>query len=395
MTRENFLHLQSSDVQQIVDNHLTHNSTLAAFKIRDPAICSQIKYLSRAADKLPSYFASRCIIDALTYEQSSSEATACSKFTDLDMAHPELAIDLTCGLGVDSYALSKQFNKVIALEINELRAEITRYNFALLGVTNIEVINLSAEQFCAENQHIKADLIYVDPSRITDDNKKVYSIEDSKPNIALLLPLLKKMSSRIVIKLSPMFDVEECFNVFSDEVLVEVVSVKNECKEVLVKIGVEPKNTITNTLLRTSIAKKYSFGRDEPIRSGVELTAAPRFLHVIDVAFYKSRTVTNYMLTYHPEAAFDYQNYLFTCHELLSFEGQSFDIVEMCPYQPKNIRKILKERDIKRATIHHRNFPYSTAKIVGDLGIKDGGADHIILTTYNAVPTFFLVTLHK
>lgn len=390
------MHLQSVDSKHVVEGYLNHNSTSLAFKIRDPAICSQIKYLSRAADKLPSYFASRCIIDAVTYEQSSSETTAYSKFTDLDKSCRELALDLTCGLGVDSYALSQQFQKVIALEINELRAQITRYNFALLGATNIEVINLSAEQFCAENQHIKADLIYVDPSRMTSDNKKVYSLEDSKPNIALLLPLLKKMSSRLVIKLSPMFDVEECFNIFSDEAQVEVVSVKNECKEVLVKLGFEHKNTITNTLLRDDRTTKYVFARErEASKSHIKMDAKPLFIHIANVVFYKSRTVIDYMSAHYPDVAFDFQNYLFTIEELTLFEGQSFNIVEMCPYQPKNIRKILKERDIKRAIIHHRNFPYSTAKIVGDLGIKEGGVDHIIFTTYDAVPSFFLVTLHK
>lgn len=60
-------------------------------------VATQVKYLARAASKLPSYAAAQCILPPLAFEQASSEACAAHKRIDGDTA-----LDLTCGLGVDA-----------------------------------------------------------------------------------------------------------------------------------------------------------------------------------------------------------------------------------------------------------------------------------------------------
>ena len=97
-------------------------------------IATQIKYLQRARVKLPSYYAALCILPPLSFEQSSSEETASVKRYSGDTC-----LDLTCGLGVDAFYLSKRFRQVIAVERNAELSEIARINFRLLGVQNIRV----------------------------------------------------------------------------------------------------------------------------------------------------------------------------------------------------------------------------------------------------------------
>lgn len=62
-------------------------------------VATQVKYLARAEAKLPSYAAAQCILPPLAFEQASSEACA---------AHKRIAggavLDLTCGLGVDTFS---------------------------------------------------------------------------------------------------------------------------------------------------------------------------------------------------------------------------------------------------------------------------------------------------
>ncbi len=103
-------------------------------------VATQVKYLGRAAAKLPSYRAARCILPPRAFEQASSEACAAHK-----RIGGEAVLDLTCGLGVDAFALSRRFGRVVTLERDPLLARIARDNFARLGVTNVEVVCASAE----------------------------------------------------------------------------------------------------------------------------------------------------------------------------------------------------------------------------------------------------------
>lgn len=87
-------------------------------------VATQVKYLARAARKLPSYAAAQCILPPLAFEQASSEACAAHKRIAGDSV-----LDLTCGLGVDAYFLSRRFRRVVTLERNEMLARVAAENF--------------------------------------------------------------------------------------------------------------------------------------------------------------------------------------------------------------------------------------------------------------------------
>ena len=76
-------------------------------------VATQVKYLARAAQKLPSYAAAQCILPPLAFEQASSEACAAHKLLEGDTV-----LDLTCGLGADALFLSRRFRRVVTLERN-------------------------------------------------------------------------------------------------------------------------------------------------------------------------------------------------------------------------------------------------------------------------------------
>ena len=97
-------------------------------------VATQVKYLARAAQKLPSYAAAQCILPPLAFEQASSEACAAHKRIGGDTV-----LDLTCGLGVDAFFLSRRFGRVVTLERNDVLARVAAENFSRLGATNIEV----------------------------------------------------------------------------------------------------------------------------------------------------------------------------------------------------------------------------------------------------------------
>jgi len=112
-------------------------------------------------------------------------------------------LDLTCGLGVDSWAFSQVAERVVSYERDAVLAEAARRNFARLGADNIEV---RCETVNPETELPEADLIYADPARRDAAGRKVFLLEDCTPDILTLLPMLLRKAPAVLLKLSPMAD---------------------------------------------------------------------------------------------------------------------------------------------------------------------------------------------
>ena len=113
-------------------------------------VATQVKYLARAAQKLPSYAAAQCILPPLAFEQASSEACAAHKEPAGDTA-----LDLTCGLGVDALALGRRFRRVVALERDPVLAAVAARNLRLLGAANVEVVCASDDDYAEAAPKVK------------------------------------------------------------------------------------------------------------------------------------------------------------------------------------------------------------------------------------------------
>ncbi len=372
--------------EDLVEKYIDTEPATVAMKTGSAELASRIKYLQRAKAKLPSWYRCRSLLDGVLFEQSSSEQSAQAKFEGREGS---VALDLTCGLGVDSWALAANYQRVISVEIDPKRVEIARHNFALLGAKNIEVVSSTAESFIDSFEGC-ADLIYIDPSRIKD-GRKVYSLEHSSPNVIDLLPKLLKISRTVIIKLSPLFDVEECFRVFGSGVRVGVLSSRGECKEVLVSWGGDEREVIEHIVVDGRGVRRYTLPRVSTSTHGREITE-PRYLYVADVAFYKSRSIEKYMEWFAQGVEYEYSGYVLTSRTLpQGFEGQSFSISHVMPYNPKKLKPYLD----KVATLHLRNFPYTTSKINKELKISEGGTQHLFFVTRGKEKTPTVIIAHK
>ena len=231
-TAEEFAILCSEECYEAVKANIDRKPTDIALDKRvahASVVATQVKNLQKARTKLPSYFAVQAIVPTLAYEQSSSEE--CAERKELE---GESVLDLTCGLGVDSLALSKRFKRVVTLERNEMVAEVARENFRRLGAKNIEVICSSAEEYLANcSDHF--DWCFSDPDRRGSKGEKLVRLEECSPNVVALMPTLKRIADKICIKCSPLFDVDEAFRLFGD-CTVETVSLGGEAKEVNIYI---------------------------------------------------------------------------------------------------------------------------------------------------------------
>ncbi|MDE6569149.1 MAG: RsmD family RNA methyltransferase, partial [Alistipes sp.] len=166
MDSEELRLLSSPAVRQAIDEACERDPLEVALDAHVPharLVATQVKYRQRARHKLPSFAAVGCIFPPRAFEQASSEVCACCKRIE-----GETVLDLTCGLGVDAWALSRRFRRVTTLERDPVLAAVAAENFSRLGITNIEVVNSAAEDFL-QRDGLSFDWIYADPDRRSAD----------------------------------------------------------------------------------------------------------------------------------------------------------------------------------------------------------------------------------
>ena len=330
-------------------------------------VATQVKYLARAASKLPSYAAAQCILPPLAFEQASSEACAAHKRIDGDTA-----LDLTCGLGVDALFLSRRFRRVVTLERSETLARIAAENFRRLQAANIEVVHTSAEEYL-QRPGLRFDWIFADPDRRSADGRKLVRLEACSPDVTALMPLIMRASGRLCIKNSPLFDVDEALRLFPDS-RVEVVSLGDECKEVLVYAdGTGPLLTAVALGLgefSCPPAEARATPCDKPFDPG-----AYRWLLIPDVALQKARLTPTYLQG--RADIWSPNGYGFAAEKSEDTLGRWLEIERIEPYNPKQLKR---ELSGSRLTILKQDFPLTAAEIAARLGIREGGERRIAFT---------------
>ena len=119
----------------------------------------------------------------LSAEQCSSSATAAYKASFAGrIAGKEgwRIVDLTGGLGVDSWFFSRKAGKVLYNEMQSGLCEAAAHNFRTLNAGNILIsCNIAEKGRIAEiAEDFNPDVIYMDPARRGEGGKKVFLIEE-------------------------------------------------------------------------------------------------------------------------------------------------------------------------------------------------------------------------
>ena len=364
-TNEEFSILCSADVTAAIRENIDRKPTDVALDRHIPhasVVATQVKNLQKCRTKLPSYFAVQAIVPTLAYEQSSSEECALRK-----QLSGESVLDLTCGLGVDAYALSKRFKRVVTIERNEMVAAVARENFRRLGAENIEVVCSSAEEYLANcTDHF--DWCFSDPDRRGAKGEKLVRLEDCSPDVVALMPTLQRVADRICIKCSPLFDVDEAFRLFGD-CSVETVSLSGEAKEVNIYIdGSSPRLTA----VAIGIGE---FSASVEDRNAARWSAEPndlsqyRYITLPDVALQHARMVA---------VAFEGKCDVWSNNGIaLSVEkptnvlGRTFE-VEAIYEIDSAFKKMMRGR---KAEIYRRDFPMANSDICKRYRCSEGGSE--------------------
>ncbi|WP_074410244.1 THUMP-like domain-containing protein [Aquimarina megaterium] len=338
-------------------------------------LAQQIQGKRKAKRKLPTWYAKNKIYypPTLNLEQTSSEVTALYKSKLVSGAS---LIDLTGGFGIDDYFFAKRIASVIHCELNASLSEIASHNFEILEQKNIQTS--IGDGLDILKDHNTLDWIYIDPSRRHDSKGKVFFLEDCLPDVPSNLDLLFRKSNNILIKTSPLLDIQMGSKTLQNIKEIHVVAVENEVKEliwILDKTYTGDIKIVTANIQKM-VHQEFSFFLKDEARQSANMGLPMTYLYEPNAAILKSgsfqRIATAFKVT-----KLHINSHLYTSDHKIDFPGRKFEIIAVYPYQ----KKILSKIGITKANITIRNFQESVATLRKKFKIKEGGDDYLFFTT--------------
>ncbi|MDQ7947363.1 MAG: hypothetical protein REI78_00500 [Pedobacter sp.] len=367
------------EVQTYLDAHLQADAAKVALAkpafdgIGSSELAGQLSSKQKAQHKLPTWFTKPNIYypPPLSIEQTSSEVTASYKST---LAIGPNLIDLTAGFGVDSYFFAQKVKKVVSCEINPALAVISAYNAKVLHVTNLVVEPVNGLDFLQDTNQV-FQTIYIDPARRSSSNK-VFKLKDCTPDVTQYLDLFLTKAERTIIKTAPLLDLTAGLSALRQVSEIHIVSVKNECKELLWVL--DRSHTGTPKVICATLnqeKKRFTFQYDEQ-QASPNLATGPiaGFLYEPDVALLKSGAFNLIGETFklrklHP------QSQLYCSGQVnSSFLGRIFEIESVLQFNE------FKKGKNWLGNVIVRNFPEQAQQLVKKYQIRPSHDNFLIFT---------------
>jgi 16S rRNA G966 N2-methylase RsmD len=366
------LEIQNTDIQSfILKNQKNYDKDFLRL------IADQWQARQKAKHKLSSWYAHENIIlpPPLSVEQASSEITANYKAEVFSKVFGnEHCIDLTGGMGLDSWALSKYTKSVTYVEQREDLAQIAAYNFKVLEQKNIEVINENSEDFIKTNRQAFINF-YIDPHRRDSEKNKVFKIEDCEPNLLIIKDILQNY----MVKFSPMLDIKLALEQLQTIREVHVVSVENEVKELLFlsKNEVSKTKIICTNFLSDKSTQKFEFDYISEENTHISYLLPSNYIYEPNASIMKAGAFKSIAQQLKIEKLAP-NSHLYTSESLVvDFPGRSFHCEAVCKFDKK---EILSKLPTNKANISTRNFPMKPEEIKKKLGLHDGGEYYLFAT---------------
>ena len=366
--------------------------------------------------------------------------TECDKYVNKSEGEPNEEdfseeiefVDLTGGFGVDfSYIASRLGVKSMYVERQAHLCEAAKENFGRLGLKNaivkngdgIEVLHSFAskkEAAASDSLGITEDqsqslfktnlglkLIFIDPARRDDAGNKVVSLKDCTPDVTLLQEEMLSKADYVIIKLSPMLDWHRAISELSHVREVHIISVNNECKELLLVLSARNMGDMeassadgevkhAGNLRIYCVNDAQSFVCDELDMESSSVIIAPPVLEEMQYLYEPNASLMkagcfSVLSERYGARMLSKNSHLFVSMEPIEdFPGRSFRIIAISSFNKKELKRYLS--GIAKANIATRNFPLSVAELRKRLKLKDGGETYIFATTLSDESHVLVIT---
>jgi hypothetical protein len=354
---------------KFIQDHLQHDASRIALSAKKyphldiKKLAGQIQARQKLADKMPIWTADEaiCFPQQISLEQASSEATALFKATLVNGT----LIDITGGMGVDTWAFAQKCEHVTYVEQQASLAEHTQYNHQVLGLRNVTHIQGNGLEYL-EKQY---DWIYVDPARRDLQGNKVILFKDCQPNVLEILD--KVETAKILIKTSPVLDISRAIQELGGVEKVYVVAYQQEVKELLfiksAESSLDPEIELVElanspvTLFRGTLSAERE--------ANMQIAPVGKYLYEAHPALLKA----GFFKLVQGEDIWQLgkHTHLYSSNKYVSeFPGKKYSLIEAGPVQPDWIKAHLPDL---RVNISTKNFPMKADALRTKLKFKDGG----------------------
>ena len=416
-----------------------------------PFALDQIRGRKMARVKLPRWASLEGIIypPHISMEQCSSESTAlykaelAARLLDLPASSSGIEmkaeneiefVDLTGGFGVDfSYIAARLGVKSMYVERQAHLCEAAKENFERLGLKNaivkngdgIEVLHsflpkkddaasaddslgiIYDQPLSLLKTKLGLKLIFIDPARRDDAGNKVVSLKDCTPDVTVLQEEMLSKADYVIIKLSPMLDWHRAISELSHVREVHIISVNNECKELLLvlsarNLGDMEASSADGEVKHAGNLRIYcvndaqSFVCDEldmessPVRIAPPVLEEMQYLYEPNASLMKAGCFGVLSDRYDARMLSKNSHLFVSQAPIEAFPGRSFRIIAVSSFNKKELKRYLS--GITKANIATRNFPLSVAELRKRLKLKDGGETYIFATTLSNESHVLVIT---
>ena len=345
---------------------------------------TQIECRQKCKNKLPEILREPHFVfpTRVSAEQCSAELVA--KFHAELFAQNDKVLDMTAGLMVDDYYISKCVKHITCVEINPIIHEISKHNAQVLCMGNATLVEADSIDFLT-NTKDKFDVIFVDPARRDNNYKRFYDFRDCAPDILFNIMLIKSKTRKLVVKGSPMLDIHKSATDFSPYITdIYCVSIKNECKELLFVLDFEKENHEYNLhSLELTNNQQYSLSSNElsnsPLPSQYADLPSAGYLYEPNANLMKigcfGKICNDFKIS-----KLQQNTHLFHSSEIIeNFSGRVFEILEVIPF--KELKKMHLCDKYPKANFTPRNVKMSADEFRKKFKIADGGSVYMFGAT--------------
>lgn len=391
---------------------------LALRGTKDPEVSlsfalEQIAGRQTARRKLPTWAATDGIVypPHLSMEQCSSELTA--RYKAGLAGGGNLLVDLTGGFGVDFSFMARGFSRAVYVERQQRLCDIARQNLDVLGLAGAEVVCADGTDYLQTMD--RADVVFMDPARRDAHGGRTYGISDCEPDVLSLRERLLAKAQRAIIKLSPMLDWRKAVSDLGSELVsgVHIVSVDNECKELLVTMeaggGTAGKTLPIYCVNLTGNGSPQCFTSHYEPGNGSPQCFAGQYGPGLEDAGGKNKAPAAGYYLYEPHSSVmkagcfaelsrrfgigqvGANSHLFvSATRVEGFPGREFVIEGVTSMNRRELKHHLGA--LSQANITVRNFPLTVAQLRSRLKISEGGSTYLFATTLADKSHVLLVT---
>lgn len=302
-----------------------------------PAALSLVELRRKAAEKFS--LAASMWLDRQGLQQATSEAIARHKAQRFSGP----ILDLCCGIGADSIALSAK-GDVVAVDRNPAACLRAQWNAQAAGCGDrIQLICAEAEQIPPGDR-----LVHIDPDRRANRPSRSIRLEDSSPSLQFLQELPSSARGG-AMKLSPAANFGGKFPGCETE----LVSLGGECKEATVWFGelAGPKSW------RATVLPQGASLSGNDLEAFAEITTLQQHLYDPDPAVVRAGLVDLAAMELSLSRLDEAEEYLTSNQKIDSPFVRGFEVLEEFPNNDKALRRYFRGSDFGCLEIKCRHIP--------------------------------------